>query len=467
MPLDAMAMPLADLELERALVALIFADNANIDAIGELQPEDLTDPVMSAALAGSLNMRAEKRPINLVTLKSRLEGIRIDENITALDVVRAISIGGSLPPIADIAVRLRSLAIKRRLSDYLRSVAGAIADESQPMPALIADALSQLNDHLAESNEKAKTAFDLEEGADEFLQWLQSNEDPVEITTGLRDLDEATGGWHRGQFIILAARPSMGKSAVALGSAIRTAMAGHGVLFFSLEMTKRQLVARALADMSYTGQHPIMYSRLKPVATDHEMRLLNQARDRFKNLPMVVETKNGLDVGQIMAQAKRVSEDFKAKGTPLALIVIDHMLKIRPSRRYAGQPVKELDEISEAMCVMAKSLNVAVLGLHQLNRGTESRDNPRPMMSDLRGSGSLEQDADVILFPYRPAYPIERQIQDDPEKQMESKAMLEAVENILEIQIAKQRQGPTTSLTFYVDMKSNVVRNNDFQRARR
>jgi replicative DNA helicase len=167
-----------------------------------------------------------------------------------------------------------------------------------------------------------------------------------------------------------------------------------------------------------------------------------------------------------MVMAKRTAEDFKARGNPLALVVIDHMLKIRPSRRYAGQPVKELDEISEAMCVMAKSLNVAVLGLHQLNRGTESRDNPRPVMSDLRGSGSLEQDADVVLFPYRPAYPIERLMQDDPEKRNEMKATLDAVETLLEIQVAKQRQGPTSTLTFYVDMKSNVVRNNTFQRVR-
>ena len=145
------------------------------------------------------------------------------------------------------------------------------------------------------------------------------------------------------------------------------------------------------------------------------------------------------------------------------LVVVDHLLKVRPSSRYAGQPVKELDEISEAMCVMAKSLNVAVLGLHQLNRQVESRDNQRPLLSDLRGSGSLEQDADVVLFAYRPAYHYERQMQEGENIAVAEKK-LELVKHDLEIQIAKQRHGPTKTLKFWVDMAANVVRDKEFRR---
>lgn len=463
-PWDA-APVLTDVTLERALVALIFADNANIERTGKLTPDDLTDPTMSAAFAGALDMHAEGRPISLITLKARLEGIRLDDDRTGLDVIRSLSLGGAMPAVAEIASRLRSLAVKRRLADTLRNLAQATADESQPLPALAADGIRQLNDYLSDAISEARTAFDLHLAAHDFIDWLQTDGDAVEIPTGLAALDDATGGWHRGQFAILAGRPSMGKSCIALASMLRTALKGYGVLFFSLEMTRQQLVSRALADFAYTDP-AIRYSELKPgrVAEPQVRRLLDAA-ERFKGLPIVIETRNGLTAGDILAHARRSAEDFKAKGQSLALVVVDHLLKVRPSSRYAGQPVKEIDEISEAMCVMAKSLDVAVLGLHQLNRQVESRDNQRPLLSDLRGSGSLEQDADVVLFAYRPAYQYERQLQDG-DKAAEAEMKLEAVKNSLEIQIAKQRNGPTKTLHFFVDMAANAVRDREWRRGR-
>lgn len=459
------AQPLTDQALERALVALIFADNANITKIGKLEPEDLTDPVMAAALAGALDMHAEEKPINLVTLKARLEGVRIEDDRTGLDVLRSLSLGGALPSIKDIATRLKVLAAKRRLADSLRALADATADESQPMTALAADGIRQLNDYLADALAERKTSFELHEAAHDFIDWLQGEGDTVEIPTGLRDLDDATGGWHRGEFGILAGRPSMGKSCIALGSMLRTAAKGYGVLFFSLEMTKRQVTSRALTDFAYTI--PAMaYSDLKPGRTNtHVVDRLLTAAERFKGLPLEIETRNGLTAGDIYARARRAAEEFKARGQNLALVVVDHLLKVRPSSRYAGQPVKEIDEVSEAMCVMAKSLDVAVLGLHQLNRQVESRDNPRPLLSDLRGSGSLEQDADVVLFAYRPAYHYERQLQEGEDAGI-AEAKLETVKNDLEIQIAKQRNGPTKTLHFWVDMSANVVRDKDWRRGK-
>lgn len=454
---------LSDVALERGLVALAFADNANLDKVGNLAPEDLTDPVLGAILSAALDMHAEGRPVNVVTLKARLEGIRVNDEQNGLDVLRRLTIGGALPRIEDIAARLRSLAVKRRLADYLRSLAAAASDESQPMAALAADAIGQLNDYLADANSEVKREPHIYDAAQAFIEYLQSDSDPVEIPTGLTDLDKATGGWHRGQFAILAGRPSMGKSTIALSSMLRTAEKGHGVLFFSLEMTRDQLVARALADYSYTNP-VIAYSDMRPgkVGAVHVRRLYDAA-ERFRGMPIVIETRNGLTVGDIMAQARRVAEDMREKGAKLSLIVVDHLLKIRPSSRYSGQPVKELDEISEAMCVMAKSLDVAVVGLHQLNRQVESRDNPRPVLSDLRGSGSLEQDADVVLFAYRPAYQYERQMQE-PDKRDEAEAAAEALKHELELQIAKQRNGPTTALHFWIDMQANVVRDKSWRR---
>ncbi len=461
--LDLAPSNLSDVDLERALLALVFADNENLDNLGKLKPEDLADPILGAILSGALDVRAEGRPANSVTLKARLEGIRIDESQTGLDVVRGLSIGGTLPSIQDIASRLRNLAVRRRLSDYLHTLADAINDESQGVPGLAADAIGQLNDYLADAIEATQNEPHLYEACQTFIEHLQSGNDPIEIPTGLDDLDRDTGGWHRGQFAILAGRPSMGKSATALASMLRTAEKGFGVLFFSLEMTRDQLVARALTDYAYT-EPVIKYSNLKPGwVSSLEIRRLYDAAERFKDMPIEIDTRNGLTVADILVKARRVAEDMHANGTPMALIVVDHLLKIRPSSRYAGNSVKELDEVSEAMCVMAKSLNVAVLGLHQLNRQVEGRDNPRPLLSDLRGSGSLEQDADMVLFAYRPAYQFERQMQE-PEKRMEAEQAVKALEHDLELQIAKQRNGPTTSLEFWIDLSANVVRSKDWRR---
>lgn len=332
---------------------------------------------------------------------------------------------------------------------------------------LAADAVGQLNEFLSErgGNEYA-TAFQLPEAAEETLQWLARGGDPVEISTGLTALDNATNGWHRGEFAIIAGRPSMGKSALALASMLATAERGEAVLFFSLEMTKRQVVARAMAraiypqNLQYVTSPPIAYADIKPGRfSERELEQLRRTIAMFEGQQIEIETRNGLSMADIFGRVRQAKKDFESRGWNLALVVVDHLLKIRPSSRYAGHSVKELDEVSEGMCVLAKSENVAVVGLHQLNRGVESRENQRPIMSDLRGSGSLEQDADVVLLPYRPAYRLERMMQEGtPAEKLEAQKLLSLSQNILEVQIAKQRNGPTATLNFWVDMKANVVR---------
>jgi replicative DNA helicase len=459
----------SDQSLEQALIALVLKDGgAAIDKLGRLQPEDLTDTMLAAILCMAMDLHAEGRPINIVNLKSRLDGLRIDDGATGIDLIKRLTVGDIPPDARDIANRLQHLALKRRLSENLANLAAAATEDARPFGAVAVDAISQLNAYLADINSAQRRAPHLYDSADNFIKELQSGGSPIEIPTGLRDLDENTGGWHRGEFIILAGRPSMGKSCVALSSMLRTAEKGCGVLFFSMEMTEKQVVGRALTDYAYTAP-VIKYFDLKPgKVNENHIRRLKEARDRFKELPIEIDYRNGLTLGDMMARAREAAEKFREQGKELALIVADHMLKIRPSSRYAGQPVKELDEVSEGMTVMAKTFNAAVLGLHQLNREVEKRDNPHPLMSDLRGSGSLEQDADTILFCYRPAYRCERQLEDpellkDTDKRATIEAAAEALKHDLQIQIAKQRNGPTPTLNFWVDMAANVVKNSDWQ----
>jgi replicative DNA helicase len=146
-------------------------------------------------------------------------------------------------------------------------------------------------------------------------------------------------------------------------------------------------------------------------------------------------------------------------GQSLDLVVVDHLGLIRPSGRYAGNKVQEVGEVSDALATLAKDQNVAVLALHQLNRGTEGRENKRPTLADLRNSGDLEQDADLVCFAYRQSYYLER-MKCDPGSQAELQRQteLEACRNTLDILIAKNRNGPTDTVTLFCDMASNVIR---------
>ena len=463
---DGAAHPsLVDLELERALIGLMLVDNSNLDHLGDLGPEHLTDPVLSATLVAALDLRANAMAVNLVTLKHRLQGIPLDDNSTGLDVVRGLSFGPAAPPVIDVVAALRDLAKRRQAVEYHNGIAEAVADRSKALSALCADAIGQLNDLVADAVSGERSTFRLYEGAGEFINRLQEDRNPIEITTGLKDLDEITGGHHRDQFTVLGGRTSMGKSAVAIGSALRTALRGHGVIYFALEMAQEDINARVLADLAFTCDSPLAYADFKPKrVNDHDVARLERARAVLKDLPLLVDTQNGLTAGDILARARKADKTFRAEGRALALVVVDHLGKVRASNRYKGQPVKELDEISEAMCVMAKSLNVAVLGLHQINRQVETRENQRPTLADLRGSGALEQDADVVLFVYRPAYQYERQLQDGAEAEGLARAKLEACKHDLELQVAKQRNGPTRTLKLFCDMTANVVRDKEWRR---
>lgn len=461
--LDQVTDGLSDVQLERALVALLFQNQDAIGQIGKLDAEDFTQPELGAILLACADASARGQRISAVNLKPRLQGITTLDGADGLAILRSLTVG-NIPPRADeIARRLRELAERRRASDYLRTVAQTAYDESIELRALAQDAAKHLETFGEPEVVKDEVTPNLQSLANSFIEYLQSDEPPVEITTGLADLDEATGGWHRGQFAILAGRPSMGKSTVALSSLLRTAAAGHGVLFFSFEMPANQIAARALTDFAYTDP-PIAYADLKPRQSERYIPRLKAAAEKFAGLPLQIVTNVGMSADEVMERAKKAQSDFEKIGKSLDLVVIDLLTKIVPTGNYPGQPVKELDEISQAMCVMAKRLKVAVVGLHQLNRQNEDRDNQRALMSDLRGSGSLEQDADAVIFCFRPAYRLERQVTDDPSEKQANEIALRELQFDMELQIAKQRNGPTTKIDAWCDVKACAVRNKSFRR---
>jgi len=279
-------------------------------------------------------------------------------------------------------------------------------------------------------------------------------------TWGLADIDRATGGLQSGEMVILGARPSMGKTAVALSIGLKAAQAGAGVGVISLEMVARSLAMRALTDLAYDQHGSIAYNDLVAGRiTESEFEKVVMARERFRELPIRIEDASGLSMTEIRVKCDRMCEAAERKGAPLKVLIVDYLQLIAASARYQGNRTAEVSEISAGLRNLAREYGISVLALSQLSRQLESREDKRPMLSDLRESGSIEQDADAVAFIYRDAYYISKARGKNADEEAERLDRLEALSNRLEFIIAKQRMGATKSIDLFVDIAASAVRN--------
>ena len=245
------------------------------------------------------------------------------------------------------------------------------------------------------------------------------------MRTGYRDLDNMTAGLQRSDLIILAARPAMGKTTLVTNLAYNVAtIAKQPVLFFSLEMSKEQLVDRMLSDASGVDSWNIRTGNL----SDDDFSKLSEAMGEMSEAPIYIDDTPGLSVLEMRTKARRAAHD-----QPLGLIIIDYLQLMQGSGRDNGNRVQEVSEISRGLKLIARELNVPVIALSQLSRSVESRSPQIPQLADLRESGSIEQDADIVMFIYREAY-------YNPETERE---------NVTDLIIAKHRNGPVGKVELY------------------
>jgi replicative DNA helicase len=292
-----------------------------------------------------------------------------------------------------------------------------------------------------------------------LVQTLNKGDVEKPITTGLHDLNKVVGGWRRGEFTVIAARPSMGKSAFAASTMVSIGMSGHGILMFSLEMTQAALAARCLSEQVYNSQTPIRYADiLNNRIQDWDKQRLEDAAENFADVPIEIDDQAGLTVSEIASRARKYAARLEKQGRRLDVVMVDHLGKVKASKRYSGNIVAETGEVSAALAGLAKELGVAMIALHQLNRGVEGREDKHPTLPDLRNSGDIEQDADTIGFLYRPAYYLERSKIDDAELDATRLRTLERRKHELEIIIAKNRNGPCTTIDLFIDVASNLIR---------
>jgi replicative DNA helicase len=279
------------------------------------------------------------------------------------------------------------------------------------------------------------------------------------VTWGLADLNAVTR-LHPGELTICAARPSMGKTTLGLHTCLAAAKAGDGVLFISLEMGDVALGQRVVSSMCWDEHRSIPYAHIRDrEMTDDELERISDVIARLQEVPLWIEQEAGLNVLQITARARKARREMKQAGHELGLLVVDHLGLIAAADRYAGARHLELGAMTSALKALAKDMGIPVLLLCQLSRGVEGRDNKRPMLSDLRESGRIEEDADAVVLLYREAYYLERARESDPDKDAARIERLAFAQNRLEINVAKQRQGATKTVEAFVSMPSNVVRN--------
>lgn len=277
------------------------------------------------------------------------------------------------------------------------------------------------------------------------------------VTTGIPSIDQDTKGMRPGDLWVLAGRASMGKTIMAIALARAAARSGAGTILFPFEIGEEQAVARVLSDLSYSPRAPIGYGRLLSGDVDEEARWrLDEARTRLAAMPLVFDAADGATLASISARVRSERDRMAKRGVKLGVVILDYLNFISASDRYQGQRHNEIAEISVGLKRMANALGICVVLLAQVNRQTEQRDDKRPGISDLKDSGSLEQDADVVALMYRDSYYIER---STAYQRGDAEAVIRAndARNEIEVIIGKNRIGATRAHKLWCDVSCSII----------
>ena len=324
------------------------------------------------------------------------------------------------------------MSVRRQLIKAGTTIAEKAFSEDAEVAKLIDQAEKDLFEVSKKDTKSESSSLDqLLVNAFDRIEMLYKNKGALRgLKTGYPDLDKNTAGLQKGDLFIVGARPSMGKTTLAHNIAYNVASINKaGVLFFSMEMSKDQIVDRIVSDVSGVGEWNIRTGNI----SDEDLPKISDALGEMSDIPLYIDDTSGMDILEIRNKARRAVHDNDIK-----LIIIDYLQLIQGSDRYAGNRVQEVTEISRGLKILARELEVTIIALAQLNRGVTGRDDPRPQMSDLRESGSIEQDADIIALMHSKDY-FHR---NDPDYEED---------HIMELIIAKHRNGPVGTIKLYFD----------------
>lgn len=438
--------PPQSLDIEASLLGSLLIDSDAFIKIGDrIQADDFFDEKHRVIFGAMKNLHDKRHPIDILTLSEQLKGGG------QLDLVGGASYLTELTNTVPTAAHLEQYAeivaekaIRRRLIMASEDIANVSLDENKSLQELIEEAETRLFDVSQQHVKQDITSLESILG-DSFdrLDDLHRNKGGIRgIPTGLRDLDKLIAGLQRSDLVVIAARPSMGKTALMLNMSldIATKAKQGAVLYFSLEMSKEQLVDRLLAAEAGVDAWKL---RTGEGLNDNDFERLSAAMGELAEAQIFIDDTSGITVSDLRTKARRLHHQH-----PLAAIMVDYLQLMSGGSRYAAQAnrVQEISEISRSLKILARELNVPVVAASQLSRLVESRNPPIPQLADLRESGSIEQDADIVTFIYRPFYYDESA---DP--------------NITELFIKKHRNGPTGNLKIFFDTTKQRFRDLDIK----
>ena len=422
-------VPPHDLDAERAVIGAMLVSEAAVSAVGEmLDAEDFYSETHRVLYGVMMRLYSRGDPIDQLTLSDELKSVgefdRIGGRSYVFRLVESVPTAANAARYAEI---VRGKALLRAVID----AGSRIQQEAFAEPDDVTQALDaaeqliygvsnrQLKEHLAPVSELAP-------GALEMIQRLYEAEGEVTgVETGFEDLDRLTTGFHKSDLVILAARPAMGKTAMALNAIWHAAsVKGLPVAIFSLEMSKEQLVQRLISQTTRIRTQDLRSGNVK--AEDWPKLVRGVAE--VSRAPIWIDDTAGITLMEMRAKTRRLASRLSAQGeVPLSLVVVDYLQLMVGSGARSENRQQEVAEISRGLKVLARDLDVPVLAVAQLSRAVEQRHDKRPLLSDLRDSGSIEQDADMVMFLYRDEY----YNPDSDDK------------GIAEVLVGKHRNGPT------------------------
>ncbi len=437
-----------NIEAEQAVIGSIMLTNEIFDEINMIiTNKNFFDPMHQKIFSACEKLIYSGMLANPITLKNYFENEKDDLNIPDY-LVKLTKFSTSSRQATEYSKLIYDLYVKRELIKISENIIDSakqndLENDGQKLiesyekslfdlaeKGSFSSSLIKFDDAMKQTIEMAKNAYKNEEGI-------------VGVPSGLKDIDDRLGGLHKSDLVIIAGRPSMGKTALATNIAFNASKKiqedgkKSSVAFFSLEMSSEQLSTRILAEQSRIKSNDIRRGKI----SEEQFDKFIETSKNISELPLYIDETPAISIAALSNRARRIKRLYG-----LDLVVIDYIQLMTSSRTFEGR-VQEISEITQGLKALAKELSVPVLALSQLSRAVEQRDLKKPQLSDLRESGSIEQDADVVMFVYREAYYLEKQ---EPRaatvEHAEWQAKMNEVSNLAEIIIGKQRHGPTGNI---------------------
>jgi replicative DNA helicase len=465
---SAPADPLpVNIEAEQALLGACLINNDAIAMVSSfLEARHFSEGLHARIYETMCELAGQSVRGSAVTLKSYLGDIELPSGVTIQAyLARLAAEATTVIDAPDYAAMIVDMWRRRELIRVTQDIAEAARTPFVNVPT--GDLLDELEVRTTELRNSAPAETGrstVAGGVDELLidiETVRSGDAPPIATSGFLDIDRRLGGGLRpGRLIVLAGRPGMGKTVLMCALARRAARKGFGVDIYSLEIDRKELTARMLANALGATAFPLDYRDiLSGRVVDSDIPRLAQLRDKFAEIPLSIDATPALRISQIESRAKRTALRLARGGKKLDVVFIDYLGLVSVGDRYKGNKVAELGDIALGAKNMAKRLGCAVVLLSQLNRSVESRDDKRPLLSDLRESGNIEEHTDAVGFLYRPAYYDDQDPRKERDAEFADAALRRA--NDLEIIWRKNRLGPTGTDKLYCRVERSFVDNGE------